>query len=192
MNRVGADSQAGSNEAQWSQWMIRAQQGDDSCYRSLLSELGTAIENYVRRRFGPTDFVEDVVQESLLAIHQARHTYTAGRPFRPWLYAIVRHKAIDMLRRKNTHRHLVASGAIDDVEPADCGQRMMDNSVEDLLASEQLFHGLKRQSRQALILTKVVGLTMAEAAANLGVSETAMKVRVHRALRELRSCLEVR
>jgi RNA polymerase sigma-70 factor (ECF subfamily) len=62
------------------------------------------MERYLRRHFGESDFVEDCVQECLLAIHRARATFDPARRFRPWMFAIVRHKAIDMLRRRGTRR----------------------------------------------------------------------------------------
>lgn len=180
-----------SDELKWSEWMVEAQKGDDVSYRLLLDALGKAIENYLRSRFGPLDFLEDMVQESLLAIHQARHTYDAGRPFRPWMFAIVRHKAIDMLRKVNA-RPDQGNRKVTDHEPQSLSDSLTTNdSAEALLEGAQVLHGIKPQSHQALLLTKVEGLSVREAAEKLGVSEVAMKVRVHRALRELRSQLKL-
>ncbi len=175
------DSQAINNELVWSEWMERALQGDEESYRQLLSALGKVIENYLRKRFGSLEFLEDMVQESLMAIHQARHTYIAGRPFSPWMFSIVRYKAIDMLRKRDGRQRLNNLLRTEQVEP---GEKA--TGAEALLEGEQLFEGLKAKSRQALILTKVIGLSIREAADKLGVSEVAMKVRVHRALQELR------
>ncbi len=75
-----------TDEARWSEWMARAQGGDRAAYEKLMTELGSVIERYVLRRFGRaggSDFAEECVQESLLAIHGARQTYDPGRPFRP-------------------------------------------------------------------------------------------------------------
>ncbi len=175
------DSRAINNELVWSELMGQAQQGDEESYRQLLSALGKVIENYLRKRFGSLEFLEDMVQESLMAIHQARHTFIAGRPFSPWMFAIVRHKAIDMLRKRNLHQGLNSWQAGVQVKPGD-----QVAGAEALLEGVQLFKGLKLKSRQALILTKVIGLSVREAADKLGVSEVAMKVRIHRALQELR------
>jgi RNA polymerase sigma factor (sigma-70 family) len=173
------------DERQWSEWMQQARNGDESSYRQLLESLGDVIERYLRRRFGALDFLEDIVQESLLAIHQARHTYAPDRPFRPWMLAIVRYKAIDLLRKKNVRQDL------DRVERDPPEQHSLEDGAEALLESEQLFQGIKPSSREALILTKVAGLSNLEAAQRLGVSEAAMKVRVHRALKELRNHLKL-
>jgi len=177
-----------NDEHTWSDWMARAQHGDEDCYRQLLAALGKAIEHYLRSRFGALDFLEDLVQESLMAIHLARHTYAADRPFRPWMFAIVRHKAIDMLRKRDSQR-MVADTIAGYEGPA--GTDSVDeDSAEALLEGAQLFQDLKPQSRQALILTKVAGYSLQEAAGRLQISEVAMKVRVHRALRELSKQLQ--
>ena len=79
--------------------MAAAHRGDKRLYERLLRETAIAIDRYIRRRFGALSFVDDCVQECLLAIHNARHTYNPERPFRPWLFALVRNKTIDLLRR---------------------------------------------------------------------------------------------
>ena len=75
------------------------------------------IKAYLLSRFGPLEILDDCVQESLIAIHNARHTYDPNRPIRPWLYTIVRHKTIDMLRRQNSERRLQDKGQVAASEP---------------------------------------------------------------------------
>lgn len=169
------------DEARWSQLMVEACSGDKRCYERLLIELGTAIERYVRARFGGSSIVEDCVQECLLAVHQARHTYDSARPFRPWLFTIVRHRVIDVLRRRSSHEaHSALETATADV----------DGSPMEQAIAQQAFTGLRADHKQVLVLTKIFGLTMMEAAAQLGISEGAMKVRVHRAVRAAKRHIE--
>ena len=89
----------------WAALMVRAQQGHEAEYRQLLGELAEAVYRYLLSRFGHHHFLEDCVQDILVAVHQARHTYDPQRRFRPWLFAIVRHKAIDTLRRQRSHQN---------------------------------------------------------------------------------------
>ena len=72
--------------------MRRAQQGEGIAYRDLLEEISPRIRALVRRRRGfvGPEHVEDLVQEVLLSVHTVRATYDPGRPFMPWLLAIVR------------------------------------------------------------------------------------------------------
>src|SRR5688572_26495274 len=96
-----------NDEQRWSAWMALAQRGDREAYAKLMAELADVIESFVRARFGgprASDFVEDCVQEALLALHRVRHTFDPRRPFRPWMFAVVRHKVIDLLRRSEVRR----------------------------------------------------------------------------------------
>ena len=175
-----------SDEYRWSALMVNAQAGDDSDYRQLLEELANAIERFLRSRFGDYHFVEDCVQEALIAVHQSRHTYDPQRPFRPWLFAIVRHKAIDTLRKQRTrekvHDHYKSEQEI-------LSQSGNQGSSEVEFSESQLFASLSTQHREVLVLTKIIGYSVAEAAEELGISAGAVKVRVHRAIRRLQQLL---
>lgn len=169
--------------------MQRSQAGDAPAYERLLTELGVAIAAYLRSRFGPVDFAEDCVQECLIAIHEARHTFEPGRPFRPWLFAIVRNRAIDMLRRQRTHAALVVPGLTP--EQVDVADEAMDpERRERSFAMGEVMAALEPEHREALQLTRMMGFSTAEAARRLGISETALRVRVHRATRAAIRVLE--
>lgn len=172
------------DEVRWSDLMSRAQAGDESGYRKLLAELADMIHAYLCSRFGDHHFVEDCVQEVLLAVHQARHTYDPKRKFRPWLFAIVRHKAIDHLRRQQSQQRIVERQAEAQEEP---GQA----DVENIVVRGRLLESLPQAHREALMLTKIVGLSTREASAQLKISEGALKVRVHRAINGLQKMLAV-
>jgi len=176
-----------SDEQRWSLLMASAQAGNASDYRQLLEELAQVIQNFLRSRFGNYDFIEDCVQEALIAIHQARHTYDAKRPFRAWLFAIVRNKAIDFFRQQRTrakaydHYHR---------EHEILSQPVSHNVSQSEISAGRLLESLSAQHREVLVLTKVMGFSIAETAEKLGVSESAVKVRVHRAVRKLQQLLE--
>ncbi len=176
------------DEQRWALLMASAQRGCDADYRQLLTEVGAAIHRYLCSRFGQQHFVEDCVQESLLAVHQARHTYSLDRPFRPWLFAIVRYKAIDALR-KQTHQKQIVEQRQQSAQ-IDAGVSQCD-APDSALASGRLMEALSRQHREAITLTKIVGLSTAEAADQLHISEGAVKVRVHRAIGKLKHLLEM-
>jgi RNA polymerase sigma-70 factor (ECF subfamily) len=160
--------------------MAAAHRGDKRLYERLLRETAVAIDRYIRRRFRALSFVDDCVQESLLAVHNARHTYNPERPFRPWLFALVRNKTIDLLRRSCAEHPL--SDELDAEALAAPADRESDADAEDVLAR------LKPQFRSALVLTKIEGYSLGEAASRSGISETAMKSRVSRAPRVISGC----
>lgn len=170
------------DEVRWSALMASAQSGNETDYRQLLVELSDLVTRYLRSRLGGYDFVDDCVQEVLIAVHQARHTYDSRRPFRPWLFAIVRYKSTDAMRRAEV-RERYFSPESSAAEPAI-------NGPEEQLDSGRLIEGLPPNLREALTLTKIVGLSTAEAAGRLKISETALKVRVHRAIKRLRKMME--
>ncbi|MEO8467680.1 MAG: sigma-70 family RNA polymerase sigma factor [Gammaproteobacteria bacterium] len=163
-----------ADERRWSQFMAAAHRGDSRLYERLLGELASVIAAYVRSRFGALFYAEDCVQECLIAIHNARHTYDPKRPFRPWLFAIVRNRTVDLLRRSYaSDRVREIAGDLHRVAP--------DPRAE--LEAGEIFVGLKPEFSRALILTKILGCSINEAAQRSGISATAMKSRVSRAIR---------
>lgn len=171
-----------ADEQRWAAWMALAHGGDADAYRRLLAELGNAIESYIRARFGAIDSLEDCVQECLLAIHKARHTYDPARPFRPWLFTLVRHRTIDVLRQSRQYRRggevcLLEAGS----DPQELQRRMDGVKVLENLTSDH---------REAIALTQYAGCTNAEAADWLGISEAALKARLRRGLLAIRKALE--
>ena len=176
-----------SDEQRWSKLMVNAQQGNESDYRQLLTELTNVICNFLRGRFGNNHFIEDCVQETLIAIHQARHTYDQHRPFRPWLFAIVRHKAIDTLRKQRSRQKITSQYK---GEQEILSQTTQQSEAENEIIKGRLLESLSVQHRDVLILTKLIGFSVAETAERLGISESLVKVRVHRAIRKLRQLME--
>jgi RNA polymerase sigma-70 factor (ECF subfamily) len=164
--------------------MVAVQSGDEAAYRQLLSELARAVDRYVRSHFGSGDFVEDSVQEILLAVHQARHSWDPTRTFRPWFFTIVKHKAIDVLRCRNVRARWEAA----DVHP-DVADRGVASTAETKILAGELVEKLDGPYRDALVMTKFEGRSVAEVAEHLGVSETAVKTRVHRAIKALQRAL---
>ncbi len=161
--------------------MQRAQEGDADAYRRLLEETRAVVEVYLRRFLGDSPLVEDCVQESLLGVHKARHAYEPGRSFRPWLFAIVRHKALDALRSqaRSARRERAAPAP----QPASA-------APEARVDAKRFLAGLEPKYRDALVLTKLEGRSIREAAGMLGISETALKSRVSRGIRMARRLIE--
>jgi RNA polymerase sigma-70 factor (ECF subfamily) len=164
------------DEQRWAAWMARAQGGDREAYTKLMDELADVVESFLHARFGgarASDFLEDCVQEALLTVHRVRHTWDRHLPFRPWLFAIVRHKVIDLLRREAVRR-TESAPAEEPVAPAHDPSLRLDGA--------RLLAALAPPYREALVLTKLEGCSLEEAAARAGISASAMKTRVHRAI----------
>lgn len=161
---------------------LAAQSGDEKAYAESLLLMAGQLRAYFRRRmpFLVND-AEDLVQETLLAVHLQRGTYDANYPVTAWLLAIARHKLTDLWRRRGRRENLH-----DDVDDLD-GLPMMGEQA-DVHASRDLsllLQALPAPHRQAIELTKLEGLSIAEASNRTGLSESSIKVLVHRGLKRL-------
>lgn len=163
--------------------MLRAQAGDGEAWREVLRLLNARLVVYFGRRLGPDHAgdVDDLVQETLLAVHSRRMTYDASQPFTAWAHAMARYKLIDHWRRRRVRAHVplddVADGLWVDPEPA--GEAKAD--LDRLLA------GLPARQERLVRDVKLEGLSLAEAGERLGMTEGAAKVSLHRALKGLMS-----
>jgi RNA polymerase sigma-70 factor (ECF subfamily) len=163
--------------------MIAAVAGDEGAYRRLLTEIAPRLRSFARnglaRAGRSTADAEDVVQETLLALHIKRHTWNPTEPLGPWVRGIARHKLIDVLRRRG------ASGAVAIDELADSLAAPEQRS--SLPARDVLRHtdALAPGQRAVVRAIFVDGSSTAEAALALGLSEGAVRVQLHRGIKAL-------
>jgi RNA polymerase sigma factor (sigma-70 family) len=169
----------------------RAQRGSEGAYAQLLQELPPVIGRMIRRQMARASASdqEDLLQEVLLSIHAARATYDPTRPFMPWLKAIVVNRTIDFLRRQRRSRGALA--LTDDIAAG-----LADDAAGDAVARYDAVDALQRAikmlpagQRSAIELLKLREMSLREAAAMTGMSITALKASVHRAVRTLRVSL---
>lgn len=160
----------------------RAQAGDEVAYRQALQLIATRLRAYLRRRMQSLpDDLEDLVQETLLAVHLQRGTYDPQLPLGAWVLAIARHKLVDLWRRRG--RRDALHDAIDDVDESRLA--VSDDAQparRDLL---RLLEQLPEAQQRAIVLLKIDGLSLVEASQRTGVSVAALKVQVHRGLKRL-------
>ena len=156
--------------------------GDARAYRQFLDELSKRLRAFLRRRlFDMQDQVEDIVQETLLAVHNARLTYQRDQPLTAWVYAIARYKLMDFLRTRMRH------DALND--PLDDAAGLFEESAEQASDARRdvaaLLEALPDRQRLPIEMVKLQGLSVAETASRTGMSESAVKVGVHRGLKAL-------
>mgnify|MGYP001500263006 CR=1 FL=1 len=161
---------------------LRAQSGDEAAYRQCLQRIAARLRAYLRRRMHSLpDEVEDLVQETLIALHTQRGTYDPALPLSAWVLAIARHKLVDLWRRRG--RRDALHDPLDDVDEALLAADTDEGATHRDL--DQLLKTLPEAQRVAIVLTKLEGLSVAEAAERTGASESAIKVQVHRGLKRL-------
>jgi RNA polymerase sigma-70 factor (ECF subfamily) len=176
-------------ESQWRLWMLAAQEGDADCYQRLLHDLLPALRGYARRRLESKESAEDLVQNVLLSIHRARHTYRAERPFGPWFWAIARHALIDAHRARGA-RALTSAGplVLEDLHVQGAGVESLEAPLR-MRDLERALGQLPDRQREAVRLLHLEGLSVKEAAVRAGTTAGALKVRAHRGYRALRRLL---
>ena len=159
--------------------MIRGLDGDGVAHNALLTALAPLLRRFFERRmFNTSADVEDLVQETLIAIHTRRASYDRTRPFGSWAYAVARYKLIDSFRRRK------ATVSIDDVGDL-LVTEAFDDSVGARLDVDQMLDTLPPKQARAIRATKIDGLTVEEAALRDQMSASDVKVSVHRGLKAL-------
>jgi RNA polymerase sigma-70 factor (ECF subfamily) len=172
----------GANEERLRGLMVGGLAGDDAAYHVFLKELSAHLRAFFRRRLTSLpDEVEDLVQETLLAVHNQRHTYQTDQPLTAWIHAIARYKLVDFLRRRTGHEAL--NDPLEDVFDV---LAFSDGEAMDARRDiARLLEQLPQRQRLPIQYVKLDGLSVGEAARLAGMSESAVKVGVHRGLKAL-------
>lgn len=156
--------------------------GDERAYRTFLSELSGHLRGFLRSRLQqrPGE-VEDLLQEVLLAVHNARQTYRIDQPLTAWVYAIARYKLADFFRDRS--RHDVFNDSLDDAAELFAEPHLeLAQTSRDL---RRLLEQLPERQRLPIVHVKLEGLSVTETARMTGLSESAVKIGIHRGLKAL-------
>lgn len=167
--------------------MARAQAGDKTAYSMIFQQITPMLRSFISRKIRSPDDTEDIVQEILVSIHKASHTFDSGRAFEVWMYTIARYRLNDFLRAhyKNvsfreqlnaeSETGVMANPSVDDVTEDHDFSESITGLLDDL------------PDKQLTIITmmKLEGYTAKETGERLGMSETAVKVAAHRVYRKL-------
>jgi RNA polymerase sigma factor (sigma-70 family) len=171
--------------------MLRAQCGSEGAYARLMQELPPLIAKMIRRQLASAALSdqEDLLQEVLISVHTARATYDPARPFIPWLKAIVVNRAIDFLRRQQ--RSAKGQTLTDEMAAGIADESAGDIAIryDAVDALQKAIRKLPAGQRSAIELLKLREMSLREAAATTGMSTSALKASVHRAVRTLRVSL---
>ena len=163
--------------------MRLAQSGNKKAYADLLRAITPLIKAFVAKRISNTADVDDVVQETLLSIHHAGHTYDTNRSFKVWMFTISRNRLNDYLRRNYKNRtfteislnDLTFEISADDVTEGPIQSEYIDK-ILDLLPEKQ---------REIISMMKIEGYTAEDTAKKMNMSVSAVKVAAHRAYKLL-------
>jgi len=157
--------------------MIGGLDGDAGDHAALLRALVPLLQGFYRRRAGDGD-VDDLVQDTLIAVHTRRGTYDRTRPFTAWLFAVARYKMIDHFRR---NRRTVPIEGLEEILVAEG----FEDSSGARIDVDQLLGMLPAKQARMIRATRIDGLSVAEAAERDDLGESDVKVSVHRGIKAL-------
>jgi RNA polymerase sigma-70 factor (ECF subfamily) len=182
MNPAPLQALSQATEVRLRALLLAGLDGDGQSYHVFLQALGAHLRAFLRKRlYHLPDDIEDIVQEILIAVHNGRHTYLASQPLTAWTHAIARYKVADYLRSRYRHEALH--------DPLDDQNELFAESDEDAADArrdvEKLLAQLPDRHRLPILHVKLQGLSVAETAQLTGLSESAVKVGVHRGLKAL-------
>jgi RNA polymerase sigma-70 factor (ECF subfamily) len=173
-------------------WMAAAQAGDRAAYETLLRDCIPFIKRVARGQGVRSDFIDDVVQETLLTVHRARQTYDPNRSFTAWLRIIAQRRAIDGLRRggRTSTREIYAPLAYENHSDSGGDSEQAAFQIEHTEALDLAIEKLSGRQREAVQHLALQGESLAQAAAATGRSTGSLRVNWHRALKTLRARLD--
>jgi RNA polymerase sigma-70 factor (ECF subfamily) len=167
--------------------MRQSLNGDKRAYAEILRETSRFLRPFLAHRLSFTNEVDDLLQEILLSIHRARHTYDGNRPYKPWAYVIAKFRLQDYLRAHYADQ-LHHANDLSELE-----DYLHENVTESAISYESISGEVQKlPQKQAAILQLMhqEGYTAKEVAEKLGMNESAVKVAAHRAYKILRQKLE--
>jgi RNA polymerase sigma factor (sigma-70 family) len=171
-----------ADEAQLRAWFVAGLGGEEAAHRRFLMEAAGLLRGFFRNRLrGAPEDAEDLVQETLVALHTRRSSYDPSYPLTAWMYAIARYRLIDHLRRRGRTGGVHAS--IDDME---IGAVDPDYAASDARRDVKvLLDQLPPKQRESIRLVKLEEMSVKEAAAETGLSESDIKISIHRGMKTL-------
>jgi RNA polymerase sigma-70 factor (ECF subfamily) len=169
----------GQDETELAMLLRAAIAGDEKAYATFLGRTATVVRGFARRKIvhGGVD-PEDIVQETLLAIHMKRHTWISDAPVLPWIYAIARFKLIDAFRKRGRRVEIEIGDIADTIAQLET-ETVSDREIERVL--DRLAPG----QRSVVAAISIEGHSIGETAAKFGMTETAVRVALHRGLRSI-------
>jgi RNA polymerase sigma-70 factor (ECF subfamily) len=169
-----------ADEARLRALLLQGLAGDEAAHRAFLTETAALLRAFFRARLrGRHEDAEDLVQETLVALHTRRDSYDPNYPLTAWLYAIARYRLIDFLRRAKHRTHASLDGV-------DIGQLDPDYDASDAKRDvATLLERLPEKQRTAIRLVKLEEKSVRDAASETGLSESDIKISIHRGLKTL-------
>ncbi len=171
--------------------MDRYARGDDAAFAELARGLAPKLRAFLRRLAGVAESADDLMQETFLCMHRARGSFSPGSPVLPWAYAIARNCFFNQMRAKKA-RFLRYSLDVTEIDLGTAAELNAESAVAARQSAEIVTNTLAAMpfpNREAFVLLRYEGLSVATAAQIVGISDGALKLRAFRAYELLRAAL---
>ena len=175
------------NNEEWSALAVKAQAGDARAYAALLRGIAPYIKNYVVPSLANADWADDITQDVLISVHKSLKTYSADRPFRPWLHAVINFRRTDFLR-KHYARRGDRQTPLENLD-FEAGYVTKTPHAGELKDIEAALGALPEKQQKLFTMMKIEGYSAQEIAGVTGMSVSAVKVSVHRTANKLKEYL---
>lgn len=160
--------------------LLKGLAGEEAAHRAFLAAAAALLRGYFRNRLrGAPEDAEDLVQETLVALHTRRDSYDPAYPLTAWMYAIARYRLIDHLRRARHRNH----APLDGLDVGDDDPEFVASDARRDVAT--LLDKLPTKQKTAIRLVKLEEKSVREASALTGLSESDIKISIHRGLKAL-------
>ncbi|RME62001.1 MAG: sigma-70 family RNA polymerase sigma factor [Candidatus Dadabacteria bacterium] len=173
-------------EKRLSSLMVKVHQGDKNAYNLLLNELLALSRSFVAAQISNVEEREDIVQEILIGIHKAKHTFNPKKPFLPWFYAIARYKIVDYLRKYKRQRK---REEVFHQKLKESPLSINDDSIGSFEELKDVLNSLTPYQKKVFSLVKIEGMSLKTAAKQLNTSTSAIKVTIHRVYQKIKRAL---
>jgi RNA polymerase sigma-70 factor (ECF subfamily) len=168
--------------------MVAYQGGDMGALAEIYEVMRPPLRGFLQGLAWDAATAEDLVQETFLQVHRARHTYQPGRPVRPWLFGIARN--VFLMHRRSSARR----ARHEQVAPEDLPELPVPPEAEQLADRATVWRALARLGearREVVMMHHLLGMDFKQVGAVLGIAAGTAKVRAHRGVAELRRILGV-
>jgi len=176
-----------SQADRWKDLAIKAQVGDKRAYSELLSDVLPFIKLSITSKLADSSWADDIAQDVLISVHKSLHTYSADRPFKPWLNAIINFRRIDYLRKHYKAREVkeLSQKNSEIFQPNVAFQQ----SLSELGYIERAVSSLPLKQQKIFKMMKIQGYSAKEVADEMGMSVSAVKIASHRSVTKLKEIL---
>lgn len=176
------------HEQSWETLAINAQKGDKRAYHDLLKEISPFIRQRLAGKLANNDWVEEIVQDVLISVHKSLSSYNEDRPFKPWLNAIIQFRKTDFLRKHYRQKNLIE----DSLDHTETFENNVTNPAYsgELKDIEAAIDSLPEKQKGLFKMLKMEGYSIKETAGVMKMSESAVKVAIHRITKNLQKKLK--